>query len=66
MQQEHGAHQCDDGEFLGELVAQMGDRALDQPRAVVGLDDFDARRQALLQLLQFCLDRYDRLQRVLA
>ena len=51
VEQEDRAHQRDDDELLDELRAQVVDGAVDQLRAVVGLDDLDARRQAGLRAL---------------
>ena len=66
MEQEQEAHQRDHRELLQQLVAQMQDRALDQARAVVGLDDLHARRQAAFQRGELGLHRLDGGQRVLA
>ena len=64
--QEQRADQGDDEEFLAQLVGQVAHGFTDQPGAVVGRHDLDARRQAGFQILQLGLDRLDRRQRVLA
>ena len=66
MPQEGRADQGDDDELLDQLVRQIADRAFDQRAAVIGIDDFNPRRQAFLQLGQFGLDRGDGGLRVLA
>ena len=66
VKQEHHAHQRHDDELLDELLLKVRHRALDEAGTVIDADDLDARRQARLELFDFCLDRVDRLERVLA
>src|SRR5216684_7018644 len=65
MKKEDGADEGNDNEFLDQLVPQMVDSALDEPRAVVGPHDFDARRQPFFEGFKLGLYRNDGLQRVL-
>jgi hypothetical protein len=54
VQQEQQAHEADDDELLGELVAQVRDGALDELRAVVRRDhDLDAFGQAAFNCSSF-------------
>ena len=66
VKQECEAHERNDDEFLDELFRQVADRALDQLRAVIGLHDLDAVRQAGLELSKLGLHRLDGLERVLS
>ncbi len=62
-QQDHETH---DHECSDQFVLQRGNRILDQLRAVVGRDDFDARRQGLPDVFDLLLDALDHLEGVLA
>ena len=64
--QEQGADQGHDQELLQQLAGQVMDGPVDQARAVIGGDDLDAGRQALLQLGQLGLHRRDGRAGVLA
>ena len=55
VKQEHEAHERDDDELLDQRAREVVDGALDELRAVVGLDDFDARRQPGLSDASFAL-----------
>ncbi len=59
----------DDGhhqELFDQLLAQIGDGAVDELGAVVGRHHLDACRQALLQFVELGLHRGDGLARILA
>ena len=64
--EEQPADQRDDDELLQQLEAEVLHGAVDQLAAVVGGDDFDARRQAPLQLVQPGVHGGQRFPRVLA
>ena len=49
--------EADDDHLLAQRVQQRVDGAVDQPRAVVGRDDLDARRQRRLELVELRLAR---------
>ena len=66
MEQEGGADQHDDDEFLPQLVPQIFDGAKNEAGPVVGGHDLHARRQAAAKIVQLLLDRVDGRQRVLA
>ena len=64
MRQEKNAYQRHDQELLRQRRLEAVDRALDQPRAVVGDLDLDPFGQAGLDVLQLGLDVVDDLQGV--
>ena len=66
VKQERSAHERDDEELFEQLAAQVVDRAPDQLRTVIGLDDLDAGRQARLQRRKLGLYRINGGLRVLA
>ena len=53
-------------ELLDELVLKVGNRAFNQLRAVIGGNDFHARRQATLELLELGFDGLNGLQCIFA
>ena len=64
MKQKQRADQRDDDEFLGKLVREILDGAVDQRGAVIGGDDFHAFRQAGRDLPQPGLHAGDHFARV--
>jgi hypothetical protein len=66
VDEKHQADKRHDDEFLDEFFGEVPDRALDEPRAVIGLDHFDPRRQARLERRHLGFHRGDGLERVLA
>ena len=63
---EDEADERNDNELLSEFLRQIAHRSLDQLRAVVGLDDLDAFREAAAQHLEFRAHCLNRLKSVLA
>jgi hypothetical protein len=63
VQQEHRDHQGDDDHFLAQLLAEVGDGAVDDAGTVIGGDDLDALGQPGLQRLEPVLDVADYLWR---
>jgi len=66
VKQKQGTHHGHHRKFFEQLVAEVLDGPLDEPRAVVGGHDLHAWRQARLQGGQFGFDRRDGGQGVLA
>jgi len=64
VKQEQRAYQRHHHELFQQFVAEGGDSALDQRRAIVSGDDLHPGGQALADLLQAGMHRPQRLQRV--
>ena len=66
VEQKQGTNERNDDEFLDERALECVDRALDQVRTIVGRDDLDTFRQALLELSEPRFDGIDGRRSVLA
>src|ERR1700722_17722267 len=59
-------HEADDDSLFEQIAFQCIDRFLNESRAIVAGDDFDASRQSLLDLSKLFLDPFDDGERVLS
>ena len=66
VEQEHQADQRHDNELLDEFLLEVVDSAVNQGRAVVGLDDFDTLGESLPQFPDALLDRINGREGILA
>src|SRR5579863_4754018 len=66
MKEKHDDHEADDDALFKQIALQGADRFLNESRAVIARDDFDASRQRLLNLCELLLDPFDDGERVLS
>src|ERR1700728_3720887 len=66
MKEENDDDEADDDRFFEQIAFQRVDRFLNKSRPIIPGDNFDSRRQSLLNLCELLLDPVDNGEGVLA